>query len=348
VVFYLLVSLSPCLPICVRADTAESSLAKYDKPVDEAIDRALAYLAKSQAPEGYFAGPHGKSTAIASLCVMAFLTKGYTPVGGPYADVINKGIDFVLSCQQKTGLVVGPGQSQGPFGYDHCTSTLMLSEVSGMVDPARQEKIDKVLPRALKLILAAQQIKKPPQLQGGWRYQPNSPDSDISCTGWALMSLRSARNSGAAVPKEAISDAVKFVINCQAPDGGFCYQPGAGSGLARTGTALLCLELCGMHRDKPSIGAGDYILKHLPSIIAGQDFYYYSLYYCSQGMFQLGGDYWEKFAVNMYETMLKYQAPDGSWPQGAGNESQAGPCFSTAMGVLAMAVSYRQLPIYQR
>ena len=50
----------------------------------------------------------------------------------------------------------------------------------------------------------------------------------------------------------------------------------------------------------------------------------------------------------MYEMMLKFQRKDGSWPQGSSGEAAPGPCYSTAMGVLAMAVTYRQLPIYQR
>jgi hypothetical protein len=43
--------------------------------------------------------------------------------------------------------------------------------------------------------------------------------------------------------------------------------------------------------------------------------------------------------------MLKYQGKDGSWPEAS---SRAGPCYATAMSVLALSVSYRQLPIYQR
>jgi hypothetical protein len=64
-------------------------------------------------------------------------------------------------------------------------------------------------------------------------------------------------------------------------------------------------------------------------------------------MFQLGDRHWRQFAPHMYEMMLKFQQTDGSWPQAGGGEAKAGPCYSTAMGVLAMAVSYRQLPIYQ-
>jgi len=50
----------------------------------------------------------------------------------------------------------------------------------------------------------------------------------------------------------------------------------------------------------------------------------------------------------MYDLLLKTQRKDGSWPEGSGNEQRAGRCYSTAMALLAMSVSYRQLPIYQR
>ena len=334
--------------VSLRADETSPALAQFDDPVDKSLDKALAFLAKQQQPNGSFSPAQiPDSTAIASLSIMAFLAKGHTPGAGPYGDIINKGVDYVLTTQKPNGMLTGTNPTNGPM-YAHAISTLMLSEVSGMVDEARQKKIDKVLPLALKAILSAQQVKKAPQMQGGWRYDIGSGDSDISCTGWALMSLRSARNSGATVAKESIDQAVQFILNCRMPvDGGFAYQPGSGSGLARTGTGLLCLELCGKHDDKATAAAGEWILKHLPSNVAGE-FFYYSLYYSSQGMFQLGGPSWEKWATHMYQFMLKVQQADGSWPQGGANEAQVGLCYSTAMGVLAMSVSCRQLPIYQR
>ena len=333
--------------IAVRADEVSEALAKYQKPVDEGIDRALEFLAKEQQSDGSFSSRGmRRNTAITALSVMAFLAKGYTPGTSPYGDVINKGIDFVAGAQQWNGMLVGDARSHGPM-YSHTISTLMLSEVTGMVDPERQRRVDVALGKALRLILAAQEMRKPRHHQGGWRYQHNSRDSDISCTGWALMSLRSARNNGAAVPKESIEEAVKFVMNCRRHDGGFGYQPGGGSGMARTGTALLCLELCGRHRDRTTIAAGDWILRNTRHGGRG-DFFYYGIYYCSQGMFQLGEQHWEKFGAYMYDMLLKLQRSDGSWPEGQGNENRAGKCYSTAMAVLAMSVAYRQLPIYQR
>lgn len=327
------------------ADEESPVLAEYRERVDKAVDKALAYLSKQQEADGSFKSSMRRNTAITSLSVMAYLAKGHTPGVGPYGEVINKGIDFVLN-SEKSGMLMGQSEGPGPM-YAHCISTLMLSEVSGMVDANRQKRIDKALGRALEIILAAQKVKKDRRQQGGWRYQNSSTDSDISCTGWALMSLRSARNNGADIPKEAINEAVRFVMNCRSSDGGFCYQPNAAPGLARTGTALLCLELSGLHGDRVTTQAGEWILAHLPKRIGGE-FFYYGMYYCSQGMFQLGGKHWETFAKHMYELMLKYQKDDGSWPNGSDNEDRAGPCYATAMGVLAIGVSYRQLPIYQR
>jgi len=332
-------------PTPAWADKPAESLAQYDQRVDAAVSKALAFLAKSQQADGVFPSQLGNNTAVTSLCVMAFLAKGHTPGCGPYGEVINKGIDVVLSGQHPNGMLVGK-PTHGPM-YSHAISTLMLSEVSGMVTAERQKKIDAVLPRALRVLLDAQRIAKPAPMQGGWRYQPTSADSDISCSGWSLMALRSARNAGAAVPKEAIDAGVKFIMNCHTPDNGFAYQPGGGPGHARTATGLLCLELCGKHRDEAAIGAAEWILKHMPANYGGT-FFYYWLYYASQGMFQLGGDYWVQFATAMYEIVLKCQQADGSWPAGSSHEAAPGVCYATAISVLAMSVTYRQLPIYQR
>ncbi|MFW6133747.1 MAG: prenyltransferase/squalene oxidase repeat-containing protein [Planctomycetota bacterium] len=344
-------ALVPALVAPVRAaDPAPAAdpLAEHEQDIDAAIERGLKYLLSKQQDNGAFACPMEGNTAVTSLCVMAFLAKGYTPETPPHGEALNRAIDYVVSAQNDSGLLVAKGRSHGPM-YSHGISTLMLSEVSGMLSPERQRRVGKALSKALALILQAQDVeKKDPRHQGGWRYQPHSRDSDISCTGWQIMALRSARTNGAPVPADAIDDAVKHVLRCRdEKSGGFCYMPGKSPGLARTGTGLLCLELTGRHGTAPTVQAGKWLLKHLPNRWGGGHFYY-GIYYCSQGMFQLGEDYWHPWADRLYRIALKTQREDGSWPTEAGSAKKAGPTYATAMTILAVSVAYRQLPIYQR
>lgn len=315
---------------------------KYQRAFDEAVDKGLAFLAKSQIKEGAIGAKN--TPAITSLAVMAFLARGYTPGVPPYGDVINRGIDFILTTPDAKGAMMG-GHGQM---YSHSIASLMLSEVSGMVDPERQARIDATLPSALRILLAAQDVDKSEAMSGGWRYQPTSNDSDISLAGWSLAALRSARNNGAPVPREAIDKAVKFILRCRTKDDGFAYQPGGGANLARTGIGLLCLELAGRHRDEVTLKAGRYITKQFQSDspFHADNGRYYALYYVANGMFQLGGPEWESFAPTLYNTVLKLQSEDGSWPAAGGHEEDEAYC--TSMAILSLSVSYRQLPIYQR
>ena len=212
-----------------------------------------------------------------------------------------------------------------------------------MVDPDRQKKINGSLPRALALILRAQAVKKSDRHQGGWRYHPGSRDSDTSCSGWALMALRSAKLNGAAVPDKAIADAVAYLYgNFSEKNGHFGYSSPHNSKNSLTGMGLLCLELCGEHGKPSTIKAADYILESFRAL-EGAQFEFYGNYYNAQAMFQLGGKYWETYADWMYETYLKKQKDDGSW-----YSREAGQVYGTAMMTLAFTVPYRQLPIYQR
>lgn len=322
------------------ADEVADTMAKFREPIRRSVDKGLAWLAAAQAEDGAFPGQHGTTTAVPALAGMAFLSAGHTPGLGPYGRHINKCIDYVLELEQKGGdgkpngyLVRTPDDKM----YAHCIATLFLSEVSGMVDPRRQQKIEEALSRALLLILTAQEIPKPLPHVGGWRYSPTSTDSDLSLTGWAIMALRSARLNGAPVPDEAIANAVTYVLKNHDPkSGGFGYS-GPSPNAAMTGVGLLCLSLSGQHEHEALPGAGSYILQHRNGNLGGHP--EYAEYYCSQAMFQLGGDKWVSWAEQMYPRIIGKQSANGSWSNGG---------YHTAMMILSMTVSYRQLPVYQR
>src|SRR4051794_4116496 len=87
--------------------------ANRDK-VDLAVDKALAFLRKSQEANGSwrisrqgfgarFEDP--KSAGITGLCVMAFLSAGQTPNEGEHARAVADGVRWVLSRQRTNGVI---------------------------------------------------------------------------------------------------------------------------------------------------------------------------------------------------------------------------------------------------
>ena len=324
--------------VIARADEESPELVRYKPAVDRSVDRALRWLSRSQRPDGSFPGQHGTTNAVPGLVGMALLSKGYLPGRAPYGHTLNRCVDYVLATPGGNGYL----GVRGGRMYGHGIATLFLSEVSGMVDERRQRKLDVLLAKALKIILDAQNVRKSSHNPGGWRYEPTSSDSDLSVSGWSLMALRSSRLNGAPVPADAVTRAIAYVDRCyHASSGGFGYQPGSTSPpMAAVG--LLCRVLSGHHADDVNRKCADYLLKSLkpsPGFIDGGHLEY-ATYYMSQGMFQIGGKYWERFGKAMYDYLLQRQDADGSW--------RSGDTFTTSMYVLALTVSYRQLPIYQR
>jgi len=324
-----------------HAQRMENVFTPYQKRTEEAVQRGLDFLVGLQSEDGHFLGDHGQTTGIVSLIGMAMLSQGTMPGQGRHGEALVRCIDYVLKFQQKDGMIVRDRGHEKM--YSHSISTLFLSEVSGMVDLERQKKIDDILPKALRLILEAQKMPKDDNHKGGWRYQPDSRDSDLSCSGWALMALRSARLNGAAVPDEAIQNAVSYVRRRHKESTGeFGYTGNSDHSVSLTGMAVLCLELCGYHDDPMTRKAASFILGSFKRLV-GDQFETYGNYYNAQAMFQVGGEAWKLYAEWMYEHYLAQQREDGSW-----RGPRDGNLYNTSLMVLALTVPYRQLPIYQR
>ncbi|MEZ6057624.1 MAG: prenyltransferase/squalene oxidase repeat-containing protein [Planctomycetaceae bacterium] len=317
-----------------------------ERQVDDALARSLRFLAEQQKQSGAWAlDDNGESTAGTSLAVMSFMACGHVPGEGPYGQAIERGIRWVIENQQDNGMLV-TRHGTGPM-YSHGISTLMLAEAAGMVSDADAPAVRRALERAIKLILTSQAVKKDSRQRGGWRYQTNSTDSDLSVTGWQVMSLRAAKDIGCDIPKEAIDDAVDYVKKCSTNDNrGFGYQPGSHQSETMTGTGIVCLEVCGENETREAIGGADYLLDR--PIRANSNFFYYGVYYTSVGMFKIGGDYSERYRTHMIDLLLPLQNQDGSWKPEHGSERGAGKIYATSMSVLALAIEYRYLPIYQR
>ncbi|HEY2589874.1 MAG TPA: prenyltransferase/squalene oxidase repeat-containing protein [Tepidisphaeraceae bacterium] len=344
-------------PAPLRAAPAPDIADVQDEPVPpkvkEAVDDALAWLARHQKPDGAWpAGGAAGTTAVPSLAVMAFLARGHVPGQGPYGDVINKAIDYVVDSQATQGNKKGllAREDGNAVMYEHGIATVMLAEVFGMVDDARRARIERALALAVQVIIDAQHPEgrtKGENDRGGWRYTPRAYDSDISCTGWQLMALRGAANCGAVVPRNALDDGLAYVKRCAVASGGFAYQPGGGPNQARTGTGILSTILIGGDKNFPEVQrAGDYLLANPPD--QRIEFYYYAVYYDSQALNQLGGKYWQIVYPKLVDHLLSLQQPTGTFaPEGGGQEADAGDAYRTSMACLALCVPFRYLPLYQ-
>ena len=67
------------------------------------------------------------------------------------------------------------------------------------------------------------------------------------------------------------------------------------------------------------------------------------MYYGAQAFFQADIKEWRIWNKKLIEDLQKRQNIDGSW-----NDKKHGKIFSTASAILAMALNYRFLPIYER
>jgi hypothetical protein len=338
----LLLATTPAL----AADAPAPSTPAPAPAADEAVKRALDYLKSTQKPDGAWEASFGRATSITALSVMAFLAAGHVPgEPGPYRETVERAVRWVLAHQRANGLIVA-NTSHGPM-YCHGISTLMLAEVVGMTpDPELAADARQALTAAVKLILLAQNLPKNGDNKGGWRYQHTSHDSDISVTGWQILALRAAKSAGCAVPAENIDRAVAYLKRCASNEGGFGYQPGGGPNNPRTGTGMLALEICGEHQTPQAVAGAEYLLKHPPRWSG--EYFFYEAYYGSQAMFQMGDKYFLVYYPRLAAILLEHQDKNGSWLSGDGNDRTGGRNYCTAMGVLALAVEYRYLPIYQR
>ena len=333
------------------------------RQIDASVDRGLEFLAGQQRPDGSFQAPRGGQPGITSLCIMAFLSRGHVPGGGRYGDELERAIDFVLSVQHPNGLLsIEPrgSYSIGRPSYNHAISGLMLGEVYGMTSGDLEIRVKQGILRALKFTRELQtRPKRMKAERGGWRYVVSSGrnDSDLTATCWHLMFYRSAMNAGFEIPDQFVDEATEYVRRCYTPSmRDFVYTIDGEEGHYASGATvaggIIALSMAGEHGTDMARKAGSWILESPFDRYNRRphpfDRYHYSAYYCSQAMFQLGGEYWERFYPELQQTLLDNQNRDGSWNAEAHRDERFGNIYTTALTVLALTPPHQLLPIYQR
>ncbi|MCC9641441.1 terpene cyclase/mutase family protein [Rhodopirellula sp. JC740] len=328
-----------------------------DDSIDQSVRRGVQFLLRLQKADGSIAD-RGNSTAMTSLVIMALASIGTIPEPGTAEGrAMSRAIEFVLQPRNQTKGYFG--HHDGSRMYGHGITTLMLTEILGMGATIDQnERIHQALVQAIQVILKSQAVRKPQRLQGGWRYKPDSRDSDLSVSVWQVMALRSAKNDGLDVPAEAIEFAVEYLEesytspldeNGQPREkvSGFAYTPGTHHpAFTMTAAGLLAMQTCGRYDSPLVAGAAAWLLEHPPR--TNERFFFYGMYYYAQGMHQVGGEAAETAAKLVPELLLRLQSDNGSWVSHQGEERNVGLAYATALSILSLSVRYHYLPIYQR
>ena len=326
----------PAKPKNVESSAANLISAEHQKN----IDRALAYLAARQSADGSIGSgtTYRRNVAVTSLAGMAFLSAGHTPGRGVYGEKVDKSIDYVLTCAKPSGYIVREDSAgHGPM-YGHGFATLFLAEVYGM---SPRKDVRETLKGAVQLIVNSQ------NREGGWRYDPDGKEADVSVTVCQMMALRAARNCGIAVPKTTVDQCVEYVKKCQNVDGGFRYQlmMRPQSDFPRSAAGVVTLYSAGM-TEGAEIERGLSYLQRFPprgDRIHYDAHYFYGHYYAVQAMWHAGDDRWQKWFPAIRDELLSRQHFDGSW-----SDNQINNEYATAMACLILQMPNNYLPIFQR
>jgi hypothetical protein len=283
-----------------------------------AVARGLAWLATQQRADGSWS----TNTALNALPVLAHLS-----AGRELDTTLEKTIRAILAQQSPAGAFTNGGALM--FGQG--MTTLLLAEVAGV--SREGAKLRPHLDRAVRFIMQAQAVEKGDVHAGGWRYFPDSTDSDLVVTIWQVAALRAAATAGAFVPGESLERAAKYVTRCKRQDGGFAYQPGGLPNQGRTAAGMMALRMCNQF-DAPAIERGRAWLAANP--LRWEDEYvYHSAMLCAQ----IGLD---------VEWLAARQSPDGSWPAppNGRDETDAGPIYRTALAIMALTAKDHYLPVF--
>ena len=305
--------------------------------VDRIYERGLEWLAKKQAEDG--AWQDGQTgSGVNGLCVMAFLASGEDPNFGRWARPVRLAVrHIILSQNAETGYL--PNSM-----YHHGFATLALAECYGAVDETLlwqgAEKPGRSIAQALDLAIRCAGTSQKKNRWGGWRYNPDSTDADTSVTGAMLIGLLAARNAGMDVPDETVNAALEYMRRSTGRDGSVAYSGGMGGmgdSMNRTAIATLVAAVS-KQKDELKFPA---TLKQLTSKLEHREGNYeeYFRYYMAQALFQADYASWQKWNAMTVRQLNESQQEDGSFK---------GNSYSTAMSLLALALNYRFLPIYER
>jgi hypothetical protein len=344
IVGMLIWGLQACLPLVGSAQTADLRSGEVvPRDVRDMYDLGLQFLAATQAPDGTWPSDH-RGAGVTGLGVMCFLASGEDPNFGVYASNVRRGLQSIIRQQNQT---------TGYFPtsmYHHGFAMLALAEAYGMVDPRSlwtepDEANSLSIGSSLELAVRAAITSQKSNPHGAWRYNPGGSDADTSVAGAVLIGLLAARNAGLEVPDEAIDRGIEYLAQMTAPSGQVAYSQSTGGhndSVARVAIASLVFAVARRKDMKQFQAATNHLQQRESGGNPGHGGVEYQYYYQAQALFQADLAAYEKWNRMLIRNLKSEQASDGSF------DGAQGRYVATTLSLLALAVNYRFLPIYER
>jgi hypothetical protein len=331
-----------------------------------AIDKGLAYLARTQHNDGHWEAIGGQyPTAITALAGMALLMEGSTIGEGRHAGSIRKAVDWLIKRSKPNGLLDPAPKDGGRYMFGHGFAMFFLSTVYGQEeDGERRDKLEKILTKAVEFTSNAQVVR------GGWGYVTAADGNNLhesASTIAQLQGLRAARNSGIVVPKQLFD--MDYLRQCTTPRGGVIYSltiADKNERPALTAAALACMLTGGEYDSDLARKWLKFCQQSIPfdkpDVRIGHD--EYTHYYYAQALYILGDKgyeklfpsskpderlTWSKYRESLFATLLARQGEDGGWHSADSVTSRTiGPVYTTAVSLTILQLDKAMLPIYRR
>ncbi len=328
------------------------------KDTEEAVDRALRWIANHQLPDGSWSFDLEKCPSCAGKCshsgkgkqadrggatamaILPFLGRGYTHLQGKeeYKKPIEAGVAFLTQLAMKNN---GKAYEQGGNLYSQGLVGIALSECYAM---SQDQRLAAPTQSVLNYIMQAQDPNG-----GGWRYTPRQP-GDTSAVGWQIMALKSGNMAYLDVNPLTVKKAIEFLESVKGDEYGSSYGYATpGTKISTSAVGLLCRMYLGWKKDNPGLQEGAArIAKTGPT----DDLYYD--YYATQIMNHMEGEMWVAWNAKMKKMLLDSQSKDGheagSWFTGfekGHGPHVAGRLYITSLATMILEVYYRHQPIYR-
>lgn len=345
-------------------------------PIRNAVDSAIAWLARHQTADGSWdvehladrcrdpacrgTGDPANSPAVTGLALLSFLGDGETPTRGYFKDVVGSGLRHLRSIQDAEGCF-GP-RTSARFQFNHACAALAMTEayrLSGgriLKDSAQ---------RGVNFILASQN----PYL--GWRYGVRDGDNDTRMTAWMTMVLRSAQMARLKVDTTAYTGALSWFDRMVDPSTGRVGNQFRGGGPTRpdgtpslepswsprvtTALASIARILAGDDpRKSQALGRSiTWLADHPPVWSPEEDSIALEAWYGGTlATFRAGGPEWKTWSDAMNAAVIDSQITEqgsharGSWDPHGPWAREYGRIYSTSLLCLCLQVVYRYESVF--